>query len=222
MLSNLILLKKIHLEKLVIIIAFLSIGFAAHAQNVEQIKKELEATTDPIGYANKLNKKYKIDTIDVISTSSFMDITDSIAYCGKEGKVYGPFKGRGQKYIIKILGKAPNIFYHVSHIQLDTFLFRPRFADSLADAIIKKIKSGSATFESMAILYSSDRSSPANGGDLGWFSRGAMLPQLDKAIAAHKKGDVFKVWTTGGVHIIKITDDPRKDTGFALVLKVIL
>lgn len=193
----------------------------AHSQSLAQIKKELDTTTDPIGYVKyKLKKKYKIDTVTVVSTTSFTGLADSLAYKGKTGKVYGPYKGAN--YLIKILAKVPNTFYHVSHILLDTAIFKRSFADSLAGNIINKIKTDSSTFASMARTYSADYNSAVKGGDLGWFIRGAMLPQLDKAIAAHKKGDVFKVWTQAGLHIVTITDNPKKDNGFALLLRVFL
>jgi peptidyl-prolyl cis-trans isomerase C len=192
----------------------------AQTQSVAQIEKTLDTTSNPLGYARFLNKKYTIDTISVFSTTTFVDRTDSLAYHGKEGKVYGPFTQNGRKYLIKILGKAPNIFYHVAHIQLDTALFRPKFADSISSVIITKIQSGKASFASMATLYSIDQFSASRGGNLGWLARGAMLPQLDKALGSHKKGDIFKVWTPEGVHIVTLLDDPKKDVGFALIMKM--
>ena len=139
---------------------------------------------------------------------------------GKVGKTYGPFKG--ENIIVKILIKAPNTFYHINHILLDTSTFRPKFADSLADNIISKIKSGTSTFAAMASTYSSDFESSAKAGDLGWFVQGVMLPQLDAQITKRKKGELFKVWTSQGLHIVKIADNPKKDVGYALMLRVIL
>ena len=191
------------------------------SQSISQIKKELDTTSDPIGYVKfKLKKKYTIDTVTVMSTSSFMGIADSLAYHGKIGKVYGPYKGAN--YLIKVLAKVPNTFYHVSHILIDTATFSKKFADSLGSNIIKRIKSGNSSFSSMASTYSVDHYSALKGGDLGWFIRGAMLPQLDRAIAIHKKGDIFKVWTPAGLHVVTIRDNPKKDNGFALLLRVIL
>lgn len=149
-----------------------------------------------------------------------MGLADSLAYKGKVGKVYGPYK-KGN-YLIKILAKVPNTFYHVSHILIDTAIFKRAFADSLADNLIQRIESDSTSFASMARTYSADNGSSSEGGDLGWFIRGAMLPQLDKAIASHKKGDIFKVWTPAGLHVVTITDNPKKDNGFALMLRVFL
>ena len=193
----------------------------AKSQSIHQIKKELDTTLDPIGYVKfKLKKKYTIDTVTVMSTTSFRGISDSLAYNGKIGKVYGPFKGAN--YLIKVLAKVPNTFYHVSHILIDTSTFSRKFADTLASNIIKRIKSDSSSFSSMANTYSADHYSALKGGDLGWFIRGAMLPQLDEAIANHKKGDLFKVWTPAGIHVVTIVDNPKKDNGFALLLRVIL
>jgi hypothetical protein len=196
-------------------------GTMAKSQSVTQIKKVLDTTSDPIGFVKYvLKKKYKIDTVTIMSTTSFLGLADSIAYKGKIGKVYGPFKGAN--YLIKVLGKVPNTFYHVSHILIDTAIFSRKFADSIANNIIQKIQTDSSSFETMARTYSSDNVSAYKGGDLGWFIRGAMLPQLDDAIAAHKKGEIFKVWTKAGLHVVTIKDNPKKDNGFALLLRVFL
>ena len=66
------------------------------------------------------------------------------------------------------------------------------------------------TFASMANKYSADYASAANGGDLGWFIRGVMLPKLDAALTKHKKGELFKVWTEAGLHIVRIVDNPKR------------
>ena len=206
-----------------IVVAFLLTAFvtAAHSQTLAQIKKELESTTDPLGYVKyKLKKKYKIDTVSIISSTSFLGLADSLAYKGKIGKVYGPFKGNN--VLIKVLAKLPNTFYHVTHIVLDTSVFKKSFADSLASTIIRRIQSGEKTFEDMAGTYSADTGSATKGGDVGWFVKGIMLPQLDQAIASHKKGDLFKVWTPAGLHVVTIKDNPKKDVGFALLLRVIM
>ena len=206
------------------IIVFVLISLCTNAifgQSIDQMKKVLDTTSDPIGYIKyRMKKKYKIDTVAVMSSTYFSGLADSLAYKGKLGKVYGPWKGAN--YLIKVLAKVPNTFYHVSHILIDTSVFKQKFADSLSSTIINKIKDGTSSFESMANTYSSDNGSAAKGGDLGWFVRGAMLPQLDDAIAAHKKGEVFKVWTRAGLHIVTIKDAPKKDNGFALLLRVML
>lgn len=209
------------MKKIITALLFHLFLITTHGQSLTQIKKELDTTSNPIGYVKyKLKKKYFIDTVSIISTTSFVGLADSLAYRGKTGKVYGPFKGNN--VLIKILAKVPNTFYHVSHIVLDTAVFKKEFADSLATTIINRIQSGNSSFESMASTYSADPGSASKGGDLGWFVRGIMLPQLDMAVANHKKGDLFKVWTPAGLHVVTIKDNPKKDNGFALLLRVIL
>jgi parvulin-like peptidyl-prolyl isomerase len=209
------------MKKLLFSILFIGVVFAAKSQTIAQIKKVLDTTSNPIGFVKYvLKKKYFIDTVAVVTTSNFMGKADSLAYKGKVGKVYGPFKG--ENILVKILYKAPNTFYHVSHIVLDTSTYSFRFASSLADSIIEKIQSGRESFASMASTYSADYSSAVKGGDLGWFVRGVMLQQLDEAVSKHKKGEMFTVWTAAGLHIVKITDNPKKDVGYALMLRVIL
>ena len=92
----------------------------------------------------------------------------------------------------------------------------------MADTIISKIKSGTSSFAAQAELYSADRGSSRQGGDLGWFIRGVMMPQVDNELSKRKKGELFKVWSPAGLHIVRIADNPKEDTGFALMLRVIL
>ena len=130
-------LQNFKLKQLVSIIVFVMMGPLLKSQSVTQIKKVLDTTSDPIGFVKfVLKKKYKIDTVTVMSTTSFMGLADSLAYKGKIGKVYGPFKGGN--YLIKVLAKVPNTFYHVSHILIDTATFSRKFADSLAGRLLRK------------------------------------------------------------------------------------
>lgn len=57
----------------------------------------------------------------------------------------------------------------------------------------------------------SDDMSGAQGGDLGWFSQGDMVPEFDKAVFSGKVGEIYPepVGTVFGQHIIYVTD--RKD-----------
>lgn len=191
------------------------------AQTTAQIKKVLDTTRNPIGFVKYvLKKKYFIDTVTVVSTQQFMGKADSLAYHGKVGKTYGPFKK--ENILVKILFKAPNTFYHIRHILIDTAVFTKSFAESLADSIMWKIKNKTSTFAEQAGIYSADYESGAKGGDLGWFIQGVMLPELDKAMVKHKKGDLFTVWSPSGLHIVTIADNPKEDTGYALLLRVIL
>lgn len=189
---------------------------------IPKIKAALEESPNPILYTKQvLQKRFRIDTIIVGKTRHFDGLADSLAYNGKEKKVYGPYGPPGNKFIVQLLSKAPNQFYHVGQIFIDTAIFRKRLADSLGDVILKKIADGSATFEQLAQTYSMGGEGPLKG-DLGWIARGMLMPTIEHEMLVRKKGEVFKVWTRAGLHIIKKLDDPKQDTGFALMLQVFL
>jgi hypothetical protein len=189
---------------------------------IPQIKAELEKSPNPILYTRDiLKKRWKIDTIIVSRTRHFQGLADSLAYTGKEKKVYGPYGPAGHRYLVQLLTKAPNQFYHIGQIFIDTAIFRRRVADSLADAIVAKIRNGSATFEQMTLTYTMGGEG-ATKGDLGWIARGILQPTIEHEILVHKKGDVFKMWSPAGLHVIKKIDDPKQDTGFALMLQIFL
>jgi hypothetical protein len=186
------------------------------------IKAELEKSPNPLLYTRDiLKKRFRIDTIIVSRTRRFNGLADSLAYTGKEKKVYGPYGPANNRFLVQLLSKAPNQFYHISQIFIDTAVFRRRVADSLADAIIAKIRSGAATFEEMALTYSMGGEG-ATKGDLGWIARGVLQPTIEHEVLVHKKGDVFKIWSPAGLHIIRKADDPKQDTGFALMLQIYL
>jgi hypothetical protein len=200
-----------------------SIGFAqAPKMTVAQMKTELENSPNPVLYAKQiLKKRFKIDTIIVTRTTAFHSLADSLAYKGKEKKVYGPYGKKGNQFLVQVLNKAPNLFYRISQIFIDTSVFRYRVADSLGEAILGRLRSGQASFEQMALAYSMGGES-ATKGDLGWIARGVLLPQIEHEVSVHKKGEVFKLWSPSGLHIIKKTAEPKQDTGFALMMQVFL
>lgn len=203
------------------VIMFIVSGYYSVAQKmtIDQMKAGIEKAANPVAYVREaLKKKYKIDTVVVMSTSKFIGMADSLAYSGKKGKVYGPVE---KKYLVMVLGRAPNTFNRVSQIFIDTSTFRRRIADSLANSIVSRIKEGKASFEDMAQAYSMGGEAKTKG-DLGWIARGSILPEIEKQLAVRKKGEVFKVWSRTGVHVVKKTADAKEDTGFALLLRIFL
>jgi parvulin-like peptidyl-prolyl isomerase len=192
---------------------------SAQKMTTAQMKTNMENAPNPLAYVRDvLKKKYILDTIIIVNTTHFSSFADSLAYYGKIKKVYGPV---AKKYLIEILGKLPNTFIRVSQVFIDTTIFTRRIADSLANSIVDRINNGAASFEDMAQTYSMGGEGRTKG-DLGWVARGAMIPEIEKEITKRKKGEVFKIWSRTGVHVIKKTSDPKQDTGFALMLRVIL
>lgn len=73
------------------------------------------------------------------------------------------------------------------------------------DAVLKQAKAG-ADFAKLAQQHSQDGSA-AQGGDLGPFPKGKMVPEFDKVAFELKPGQISGVVTTQfGYHIIKVVD----------------
>jgi len=82
-----------------------------------------------------------------------------------------------------ILSGEPLLEFYASHILVDT------------------------EEEAQNILMIATGPSASNGGDLGWFGRGAMVSEFDEAVSQMKVGDISgPVKTQFGWHIIKLND----------------
>ncbi len=92
---------------------------------------------------------------------------------------------------------AANNQVRASHILVKT--------EEDAKKLLDQIKKG-ADFAKLAKANSIDTGSAKNGGDLGFFSRGQMVPEFERAAFGLKKGEVSNpVKTQYGYHIIKVT-----------------
>ena len=75
-----------------------------------------------------------------------------------------------------------------------------------ADEILKQIREG-ADFGEMAKKHSADPASGNNGGSLGQFSRGLMIPEFEAALDQLKPGELGgPVKTLFGFHIIRLDE----------------
>ncbi len=75
------------------------------------------------------------------------------------------------------------------------------------DGYRELIVSGKRSFEGMAILYSQDPGSRLSGGDLGWQTRGTMVPEFEAELFQLEKDSISPVFETQyGYHIIQMMD----------------
>ncbi len=90
-----------------------------------------------------------------------------------------------------------------SHILVET--------EDEAKEIADKLNKG-AKFAKLAKELSKDKGSAAKGGDLGYFSRGKMVPEFERAVLSLKVGELSApVKTRFGFHVIKLTDIKEGD-----------
>lgn len=116
-------------------------------------------------------------------------------YVEKEGVADADLKAAYEQVKGQFSGKE----YHVEHILVEK--------ESDAKAIIAQLKAG-GNFAQIAKEKSKDPGSAPNGGDLGWVSDKALVPEFSKAMVQLKKGQVTDkpVKTQYGWHIIKVDD----------------
>ena len=88
---------------------------------------------------------------------------------------------------------------NASHILVDT--------EEKALEILADIKSGKISFEDAA-MENSSCPSKANGGNLGDFGKGQMVPEFDNAVFAMEVGEISEspVKTQFGYHLIKLNN----------------
>ena len=80
-------------------------------------------------------------------------------------------------------------------------------AKAKAESIRAEIIAGKAKFEDLAKKDSDDTESGKNGGELGSFGRGQMVPEFEQVAFGAKVGDVTPVVRTQfGYHIIKVEE----------------
>jgi len=110
-----------------------------------------------------------------------------------------------EKYYNEHKEEYEDIQVQASHILVKT--------EKEAKEILDKIKAGE-DFAELAKEYSQD-SSAANGGDLGYFRKGMMVPEFEEAAFSLSPGEISDpVKTKYGYHIIKVTDRKEEQKRF--------
>jgi peptidyl-prolyl cis-trans isomerase C len=101
-------------------------------------------------------------------------------------------------YDQQVSGAKPEEELRARHILVES--------EEKAKQVFEKIAHGEE-FARMAKEFSKDAGSKDDGGDLGYFARGQMVPQFEEAAFKLKKGDVsMPVQTQFGWHLIKLED----------------
>ncbi len=81
-----------------------------------------------------------------------------------------------------------------------------------AEEILGRVLAGE-DFSELARSYSDDPGSGNQGGDLGWFGRGIMVPEFEEAVFGLSKDEISSeiIETQFGYHVIQKTEDENDD-----------
>ncbi|MFN3479470.1 MAG: peptidylprolyl isomerase [Thermodesulfovibrionales bacterium] len=159
----------------------------------ELVKKEmLYQEAKSRGLENDAEYKQKLEDFKKLTMISLLlqkEIEDKVKVGDNDAKAY--YDSHKEEF-------TTNNQIRASHILVKT--------EEEAKSIFNDVKKG-ADFAKLAQSKSIDSGSAKNGGDLGYFSRGQMVPEFESAAFKLKVGEISKpVKTQYGYHIIKVTE----------------
>ena len=158
---------------------------------------------------------------------------DSTMFNSPVGTFYPPYLENDTYYMAKLVDiQMRSDSLRASHVLIsyqgaqgaaETITRTRELAEKRADSLMNVIKNAVERFPFYAREFSDDPSAEQNGGDLDWFADGAMVPAFNKAVLDGKVGDIVKVETPFGYHIIHITGkkDPTRKVRVATVTRAV-
>ncbi|WP_437921016.1 SurA N-terminal domain-containing protein [Sphingobacterium sp. LRF_L2] len=187
---------------------------AATKSNIEQLKAELATSkTDSLFAAVNSDTKHPFTYIRKGQVSPALD---SVLFNVPVGTTVGPFLSNGVFEIAKVVeSKFSPDSVKASHILLNATAEGGLDKAKLKADSIKGLIQKGESFAALAVQFSQDQGSKVNGGELGTFPRGQMVPEFDEAVFSGKPGDVVVVNSRFGTHIIKI----EKQVGNSKIVK---
>lgn len=175
---------------------------AAVKAQVEKLAADFKITpNDSLFAANNSDVKVPYS---YISKGKLDPAVDSVIFNYPAGSYYGPkFSGNSYKLIKVVASRFSPDSVKASHILIDpSKVGGEAIALKLADSL-KAVALKGGDFAELAKKYSVDGSKD-QGGDLGTFARGAMVPAFENAAFDGKTGDITVTKSQFGVHVIKI------------------
>jgi peptidyl-prolyl cis-trans isomerase D len=141
------------------------------------------------------------------------------------GDLYGPYIDNDLYIIAKLIErKSIPDSVQARHILISANeADRSSVAIALAriDSIKAELQTGRVSFDTLAVRHSEDPGSSFNGGDLGTFQQGMMVPAFnDACFLDSREGGLYTVTTSFGVHLIEVqkrifnSDEPKYKVGY--------
>lgn len=178
---------------------------AATLSTIQDLKVKLaESANDSLFASINSDTKYPVR---YYSKGEVSPALDSVIFNVAAGTTVGPYlsPANGAYEIAKVIStKFSPDSVKASHILLNIANEGGlQQAQAKADSIKTLIQNGE-NFAALAVEFTQDPTGKANGGDLGTFPRGQMVPQFEEAAFGGKPGEIVTATSQFGVHVIRI------------------
>lgn len=177
----------------------------AAREDIERLAEGFRTTrNDSLFYFSNAETK---EPLTYRKRSELSPVLDTTLFDASPGTVYGPYFEDGRFKVAKLLDAAalPDSV-RASHLLVSAASTPdPQARQGIIDSLRQLITSGKASFEELARKHSADSLSGREGGDLGYFAQGQMVPSFETAAFFGKTGDLKVVETQFGTHLLKIT-----------------
>lgn len=173
-----------------------NIDLAPYAANVkitdEQISAFYETNKAQFMAAQKADVEYVVLSPDTIKSKIDLTDADIATYYEQNKARFSTPEERRARHILLDAEKEGSTAGELK---------------AAAEKVLADLKANPAKFAELAKQVSIDPGSAAQGGDLGFFGKGAMVPEFEQAVFSQKKGELSGlVKSQFGYHIVEVTD----------------
>jgi peptidyl-prolyl cis-trans isomerase D len=186
---------------------------SATRESIFKLYDEFRSTSDLVGFINA-NSDFRYDSTWHKKGDLSVKI-DSVLFSSPVGTLIPPFEENNKWTMAKLMEvasrpdsmKAEHILIaYKGALRASEKTTRTKAdAERKADSIFSIVNADKTKLQALAMMLSDDGSAKQNNGDLGWFADGSMVGPFNNAVVDGKIGDVVKVETPFGFHIVKIT-----------------
>ena len=165
---------------------FISIFLISLGNYSQEIKEKL-ANINTIDDANRFaqeNKNFHFELIKSIPEIENDEFSSKVINA-KPGDIFDD-----NEFTYKVLFSKNLKAFRASYIYLDGNKLSVKEIEKIRFKILNEYNQ-KKDFASLAKKYNMDANQ--NGGDLGWFSEGMMVPEFESAVETHKLNEIFKV-----------------------------
>ena len=182
-------------------------------ESVYQIYDDFRNTSDYITFVNSTSDKRYDSTW--FKKGQLPVTIDSLLFSSPVGTFVSPYEENNAWHMARLMDmqarpdsmKAEHILiaYQGAYKAAETITRTKEQAGRLADSLLNVLNADKTKIQVLAYQLSDDGSAKENNGDLGWFADGNMIGPFNEAVLKGNVGDIVKVETVFGFHVIKIT-----------------